>query len=140
MLKDSNINLIMDKLYGEDEENLDLSLEDQKELDDLQSQLSFLDDWDLENDLVKVSKPEKEQSDVLNIKEVADYLQLSETEIVSLLPEIPHVCLAGKYRFQLDSIKKWLRSVEKNKVVLQHNSTKTDNIVNFQDFLVRNVI
>ncbi|MCJ8345078.1 helix-turn-helix domain-containing protein [bacterium] len=75
------------------------------------------------------------QKDVLNLSELANYLQLSEKDVFSLLAEIPHVELAGKLRFQLNSIKSWLHQKENKQL-----SNKKNNIIQFQDFLVRNVI
>ncbi|MCO4781438.1 MAG: hypothetical protein KC646_03885 [Candidatus Cloacimonetes bacterium] len=140
MLKDSNINQVMDKLYGEDHDDMELSIEDQLELDGLQEQLNFLDQWDLVEEDTSLAPEVSIEKDVLNLNELASYLQLSEAETISLLPEIPHVNLAGKYRFQLESVKKWLSSMEKNQIESHKKSDTKDNIVNFQDFLVRNVI
>lgn len=130
----------MSKLYGEGDHQADLELEDLNEFEELKEQLDFLDQWDLEESIKKTPVSESNQQDILSLQELADYLQLNETEVVSLLPEIPHVFLAGKYRFQLESVKVWLSSIEQNSKSQQNKHESKSNIVNFQDFLVRNVI
>lgn len=140
MLKTSNIDLIMDTLYGEEQGSSSLNSEDEEELIELQSQLNFLDEWHLDDDLNLDEKNILTNNEILDIKEVASYLRLSEAEVVSLLPQMPHIFLAGKYRFQLESVKAWLSSIETNPLKSNEPNTNKNNIVHLQDFLVRNVI
>jgi len=51
-----------------------------------------------------------ENKEVLSVKEVAEYLQVSESKIRQMVKRkgIPHVKIDGQYRFYLPTIRAWL--------------------------------
>lgn len=100
MLKNTNISLIMDTLYGEIDSFEELSKEDSLELKNLETQLDFLDEWTANEGFSKKIISKNEEKEILNIKELATYLKLTESEVVFLLDEIPHIHLSNQYRFQ----------------------------------------
>ncbi len=49
--------------------------------------------------------------DVLSVKEISEYLQLSESKVRQLIRRdaIPYVRIDGQYRFYLPRVQEWLR-------------------------------
>ncbi len=53
------------------------------------------------------------QRDVLSVRDLADYLGLSESKVRQLIRRnaIPYVKLDGQYKFFLPTVQEWLRSI-----------------------------
>ena len=78
---------------------------------------------------------ESGQKEIINLRELGEFLGLSVQSILSSLNEIPHFEIQGELRFRKSSIESYLQEKEtKNK------SAKSNRILSMEDFLKRRVI
>ncbi len=66
-----------------------------------------------------------EQKEVMSVREISDYLGLSETIVRRLIKgnEIPVVKIMGSYRFYLPSVREWLSNGLNNRAEVSDETT-----------------
>lgn len=143
--------LMMDLVYGEEGNLLPEEQEMIKqssfvhEFEQFQSFFELLGEADPLLDrldgFAQAALPEKDllqesgQKEIMNLRELGEFLGLSVQSILSSLNEIPHFEIQGELRFRKSSIESYLQEKEtKNK------STKSNRILSMEDFLKRRVI
>lgn len=143
--------LMMDLVYGEEGNLLPEEQEMIKqssfvhEFEQFQSFFELLGEADPLLDrldgFAQAALPEKDllqesgQKEIMNLRELGDFLGLSVQSILSSLNEIPHFEIQGELRFRKSSIESYLQEKEtKNK------SNKSNRILSMEDFLKRRVI
>jgi excisionase family DNA binding protein len=66
---------------------------------------------DAEEDIMLMTKPDKQKSKLLTVKEVAAYLVVTERTVYRLIkdPNFPAFKVGGQWRFKIDLIDDWMR-------------------------------
>ncbi|MBT3784729.1 helix-turn-helix domain-containing protein [bacterium] len=146
--------VILEHLYGEIEpgtETADHILKCERcqlEVGKKSQVLEMLDKWEIEPSDLQVSKPPVEVprvdykpeklGEILNIAQLAGYLQIREEDVMSTLGEIPHFTILGKVRFKKTSIDAWIQDREVGPG--ESRDLERSNIIDLSTFLEKRII
>ena len=78
------------------------------------------------------------QDRIMDLEDLADFLQIPMQELEVSLGKIPHFRVSGHLRFRLSSIQQWLDDLENGQDRV--SNSKRGEVIRFEDFLNRRVI